>query len=285
MFGLWMMVWCLGLNVWAQKEPITVPTILAIGDLHADLDAAKTTFKSAGLINAEGHWIAQDVRVVQTGDITDRGPDGLQMLEWFKQLEKESNGQLTLLLGNHEVMNVMGDWRYVSVPDLESFGGKDKRIEAFQPGGEWREWLLQHQAVTKVGDTIFAHGGIHPDYASLGVEKINTEIKTALKSGTSNAAILGSNGPLWYRDYIQAPEASACPLLQKALKALDAKRMVVGHTTQRNGQIRSRCNNQIIVIDTGISAHYGGHMSFLKIEEKTVTAFYSDSSHIITENK
>ena len=259
------MVWCFGLNAWAQKEPITVPYILAIGDLHADLNAAKAIFKLAGLIDEQAHWIPQKGHVVQTGDVTDRGPDGLQLLEWLKRLEAESNGQLTILLGNHEIMNLMGDWRYVSSSDLESFGGKSKRIEAFQPGGEWRNWLLQHHSVALIDGTLFVHGGIHPDYAMLGIDQMNSDIELAIQSRTFNAAILGSNGPLWYRDYIQAPESVACPQLATALAALGAKRMVVGHTTQRNGKIQARCNNQVIVIDTGISAHYGGHLSFLRI--------------------
>lgn len=284
MFSLLMMLWSVGQIANAQKEPTTVPTIFAIGDLHADLDAARTTFRLAGLIDDKDKWIADNVHVVQTGDITDRGPDGLQMLQWFKKLEAESAGHLTLLLGNHETMNLMGDWRYVSADDMTSFGGKSERIKAFQPGGDWRDWLMQHPVTTKMGDTIFVHGGIHPDFATLGIDQINAEIHNALNSGQDPDGILGSNGPLWYRDYILAPETEACPLLEKALSALEAKRMVVGHTTQRDGEIHSRCNHQIIVIDTGISAHYGGKTSFLKIEGTRITAFHSNTSEVLTEN-
>lgn len=285
MFSLLMMLWCGGQIANAQEEPITVPTIFAIGDLHADLSAARSTLRLAGVIDANDHWIAKDIHVVQTGDITDRGPDGLQILEWFKRLEMESNGQLTILLGNHETMNLMGDWRYVSTEDLESFGGKNNRILAFQPDGVWRNWLLQHPVTIKIGETVFVHGGIHPNFAKLGVDGINEETQKAIRSGQYQHDILGSNGPLWFRDYILAPEESACPLLEKSLKILDVKRMVVGHTTQRNGQILSRCNHKIIVIDTGISAHYGGNTAFLKIEESRITAYYSNTSEVITENQ
>ena len=50
--------------------------IIAIGDLHADLKATQETFSHIGLTNADGAWIAKDTVVVQTGDVTDRGPDG-----------------------------------------------------------------------------------------------------------------------------------------------------------------------------------------------------------------
>ena len=102
------MLWSVGQIANAQKEPTTVPTIFAIGDLHADLDAARTTFRLAGLIDDKDKWIADNVHVVQTGDITDRGPDGLQMLQWFKNFSRAK--YLTLLLGNHETMNPI-DWR------------------------------------------------------------------------------------------------------------------------------------------------------------------------------
>ena len=143
---------------------------------------------------------------------------------------------------------------------------------------------MQHPVTTKVGDTISVHGGIHPDFAKMGVDQINAETYNVLKSGQDTIGILGTNGPLWYRDYILAPEKEACPLLEKALNTLEAKRMVVGHTTQRDGEIHSRCNHQIIVIDTGISAHYGGKTSFLKIEGTRITAFHSNTSEVLTEN-
>ena len=79
---------------------------------------------------------------------------------------------------------------------------------------------------------------------------------------------------MWYRGYLQAPEPIACAELTRALTAMAASRMVVGHTTQRSGEIAVRCGGALLGIDTGISAHYGGHLSAVEILEGNATAIY-----------
>ena len=64
--------------------------IIAIGDLHADLPAAQRAFHLAGVTDAEGRWAARGVTVVQTGDLTDRGPDGAPLLRWIRGLEPQA---------------------------------------------------------------------------------------------------------------------------------------------------------------------------------------------------
>ena len=66
----------------------------------------------------------------------------------------------------------------------------------------------------------------------------------------------------------------ACEELTRALTAMSASRMVVGHTTQRTGRIASRCGGALLGIDTGISAHYGGHHSAVQIRAGDATAIY-----------
>ncbi|MEZ4239083.1 MAG: hypothetical protein R3F59_23610 [Myxococcota bacterium] len=54
-------------------------------------------------------------------------------------------------------------------------------------------------------------------------------------------------------------------MLERALHALHAARMVVGHTTQRDGHVLTRCGGALQVVDTGISDHYGGHLAVLEL--------------------
>lgn len=63
-------------------------------------------------------------------------------------------------MGNHEHMNLIGDWRYVSEKDIESFGGEDKRKEALKAGTPYGDYLRQMKIAHQIGDTIFVHGGI-----------------------------------------------------------------------------------------------------------------------------
>ena len=151
-----------------QKKPQN--RLLAIGDLHADLEATKEVLILAGIINNNHTWIAKNTILVQTGDLTDRGPDGDGTLKFIQQLELDApkhNSKLITLIGNHESMNLMGDWRYVSQEDVKDFGGLEKRKAAFSKEGIWREWFLTHDTVKKVGNTVFVHGGISEKYAKV----------------------------------------------------------------------------------------------------------------------
>ena len=266
-----------------QKKPIS--RLLAIGDVHADLGATKDVLILAGVIDNSHSWVAKNTILVQTGDLTDRGPDGDRILQFLKQLEEEApkhNSKFITLIGNHESMNLLGDWRYVSKEDVDDFGGIEQRKTAFSKDGIWREWFLTHDAVIKVGNTIFVHGGISEQYAKIGLDAINKKVREAL-THRRKKEILSANGPLWYRGFLTNEESIACKELNLVLKVLDAKRMVVGHTTQRSGQIAHRCNGALIGIDTGISSHYGKNLSVLDLTNDDARAIYVGQSSDIPD--
>lgn len=266
---------------YAEAEP---QNIVAVGDLHADLVSAKKAFSIAGITDAQGQWILKDSIVVQTGDLTDRGPDGLPLLKWIRDLERQAvahNSQFIVLLGNHEVMNVSGDWRYVSQADVASFGGLEARKRAFVTGGEWSTWLHDKDAVLKLGDTVFVHGGVSREFAR-PAKTLSAEVRQAML-GIGDRSILGSEGPLWYRGYWQHTEVTACEEAHYVLSKMGAKRMVMGHTTQRDGQIHSRCSGVLFAIDTGISRHYGEHPSALRITGSRVEAIYATGPVLLSE--
>ncbi len=249
---------------------------MAVGDLHGDLDAARQVLRLAGLIDSDGHWAGGRTIFVQTGDTTDRGPDSKGVIDLLAALMPEAEaagGKVVPLLGNHEAMNLTGDWRYVHPDDIASFGSKTARVEAFSAAGSLGRWLRQRDIATKVGDTIFVHGGVSPEWAARGLDAINDQARAAMDTNP-RAPVLGPEGPLWLRDYLQAPESVACPALLDALQSLSATRMVVGHTTQRTGQVASRCGGALLGIDTGISAHYGGHLAAVQIEAGDAWALY-----------
>jgi hypothetical protein len=249
--------------------------VVAIGDLHGDLDATRAVFALAGLIDAEGRWSGGNAVAVQTGDVVDRGPDSRGVLAFLRRLETEASragGRLVPLLGNHEAMNVLGDWRYVSPEDLAGYGGTDARRAAYGPEGPDGAWLRARDAVAQVGDTVFVHGGVDARWAARGVDGLNRAVRAALAAGDTEAPVLGPDGPLWNRGLVLAEEPVACPALREALRALGARRMVVGHTTQRDGRVGVRCGGTLHAIDTGISAAYGRQLSALEIRADAVRA-------------
>jgi hypothetical protein len=254
----------------------TSKIIYAIGDIHADKQAAVDAFRLAGLCDNNETWIAENVIVVQTGDLTDRGPDGKNTLELFRKWEQEAkqkNSELILLMGNHEAMNVQGDWRYVSQKDVQSFGSLEERKKAFVAGGEWHNWILQRDVVALVDGNLFLHGGLSEIFSDISIEDINNRVHQALITKPSDP-ILGEQGPLWYRGYLLKEENEACGELDRVLKKYKAQRMIVGHTTQRSGEVAVRCEGKLIGIDTGISKHYGSSTSILEINQNDAKAIY-----------
>ncbi|XP_050224909.1 shewanella-like protein phosphatase 1 [Mercurialis annua] len=92
--------------------------IIAIGDLHGDLDQARRALDLAGVLNYDGDdlWIGGETVLVQLGDILDRGEDEIAILSLLRSLDiqaKAEGGAVFQVNGNHETMNVEGDFRYV----------------------------------------------------------------------------------------------------------------------------------------------------------------------------
>lgn len=250
--------------------------VVAIGDLHADLPQALAVLKMAGVVDATGHWAGGETILVQTGDTTDRGPDSKEVLELLMQLQPEARaagGQVIALLGNHEVMNLRGDWRYVSPGDIADFGSAEARQAALQPTAALGAWLRQRDVVANVGGDIFVHGGVSARFARMGIETLNSTARAAIDVAQP-APILGEEGPLWYRAYLLADESIACAEVEEALSALGARRMVMGHTTQSSGRIASRCGGRLLGIDTGVSSHYGGRLAAIELRDGDARALY-----------
>lgn len=98
--------------------------IVAVGDLHGDYQAWITIARAAGLIDARNRWAGGKTVFVQLGDITDRGPDSLKIIHNLQQLQKEAprkGGQVTVVLGNHEAMQLLGDTRYTTPGEYAAF--------------------------------------------------------------------------------------------------------------------------------------------------------------------
>ncbi|MES2904884.1 MAG: metallophosphoesterase [Pseudomonadota bacterium] len=118
----------------AQAPP---QRIVAVGDLHGDYAAWIDIARDAGLIDAKNKWIGGRTVLVQTGDITDRGPDSLKIIRHLMALDgeaKRAGGRVIVLAGNHEAMQVTGDYRYVTPGEYAAFadrGSKARRDAAF----------------------------------------------------------------------------------------------------------------------------------------------------------
>jgi hypothetical protein len=265
--------------------------LVAIGDLHGDLDATRKVLRLAGAIDDKDQWAGGALVVVQTGDQLDRG-DGeraiVDLLERLAGEAKAAGGAVIALNGNHEVMNVALDFRYATEGGLQDFKAvpganlADPRLAqlpepargrgaAFMPGGPYARKLAARSTIAIVGDSVFVHGGVLPKHVKYGLSRMNREISAWMNGDAPSAPaiVTGEDGPIWTRRYSAAPDSGDCAVLREALAAIGAKRMVVGHTVQREG-ITSACDEKVWRIDVGLSRVFGGKPAALEIRGDAV---------------
>lgn len=264
-------------QIWSA---IAGPRVVAIGDLHADPEATKAVLKMTELIDDQGAWVGHDAVLIQTGDVTDKGPSSRGVIRLLSQLQKEARlagGDVIGVLGNHEVMNLIGDWRGVQPQDVAEYGARETRMADLRPRGEMGQWIQAARMVVFHGDTVYVHGGVKSEIAEYGREELQ-KIQAKHVGSKQFTPLFGVNGPLWYRGYLQNDEPTACVELEKALKHLGAVRMVMGHTTQKTGRITTRCEGAIVAIDTGISAYAGNHFSAFELINGDGRAIYPNET-------
>lgn len=118
--------------------------LIAIGDLHGDLPKAKQALRLAGLVGPDDRWSGGSATVVQVGDIFDRGGDEIKLLYFFEKLKREAardGGLVITMNGNHEIMNVEGDFRFAAREGIEEFAN-------------WGMWQSVGNAMKKMCDGI-----------------------------------------------------------------------------------------------------------------------------------
>jgi hypothetical protein len=278
----------------AADRPTRFPAaerIVAVGDVHGDLDATKRALRLGGLIDAGDHWSGGTTVFVQTGDQLDRGDDEQAILDLLSRLEQEAEaagGAVHILNGNHEYMNAAGDFRYVTPGGMTDFADAEgvdpsaaavqnlpeplrARASAFLPGGPYAKVLATRNTAVIVGETVFVHGGVLPKYAPR-VEAINAAGRKWLtQGGQPPAELFAPDSLVWARDYsMPDPSPQACADLDSALRTLKATRMVVGHTVQATG-VTSACDGKVWRIDVGMAKHYGGKPAALEIKGEQLT--------------
>ena len=288
-------------------EPLDLPTryppaqrIVAIGDLHGDLIATRAALRLAGAIEEHDRWVGGTMVIVQTGDQLDRGDDELEILDLLDDLTAQAQiagGAMHVLNGNHELMNVKQDLRYVTLGGFLDFlptpvvdpGTVDpqvvveavhERLKACRPGHPLAKRLLDRNVVTIVGDTVFVHGGVLPHVVTYGIERLNQETRAWIRADRQYPPdiLLAKDGPVWSRHYSDEPDVEDCRLLREALDGLGARRMVVGHTVRDEG-ISPACGDMVWRIDVGLARHYGGTPAVLELQDGSVRVIDGEVRH------
>jgi hypothetical protein len=140
---------CLVLTVLLAPVTADPPAsrVVAVADVHGAYQEFVAILHDAGLIDDRRAWSGGAATFVQTGDVVDRGARTRECLDLLMDLERQapgSGGKVIPLLGNHEVMNLLGDLRYVTKDLFLTFATADSEKRREQARGEYVAFLAGH---------------------------------------------------------------------------------------------------------------------------------------------
>jgi hypothetical protein len=200
----------------AQLQWSGVERVVAFADVHGAYTELLGLLHETGILDAQDHWAAGHTQVVSLGDLLDRGAGSRQVMDLLMRLQGEAQaagGQLHVLLGNHEAMNLLGDLRYVTAGEYASYGDLESSVEraqrrqaweaangegsgaafdlkfppgyfgqraALSPKGKYGQWLLTLPVAIVLNDTLFMHAGPSNILRGMSLPDLNLRYRTAL---------------------------------------------------------------------------------------------------------
>jgi hypothetical protein len=246
---------------------------IAISDIEGNFKSFRLLLEGNGVIDNNFNWTFGDGHLVLIGDFFDRGSQVTEVLWLIYSLEdkaKEAGGYVHFILGNHEIMNMSGDLRYVQQKYRENAVLLGERYEdLYSENSELGRWLRTKNIMEKAGDILYVHGGISSEINSMdiSIETIN-EISRPYYSDSSLRypdkrlnVIYGDAGPFWYRGYYQNATSASRNQIDSTLSIYNARHIVTGHTVVAD-TISTWFNGKVFNTDVH---HAGGHSEALLI--------------------
>lgn len=163
-------------------------SLFVVSDVHGHRDDLVVGLAREGLVDGDGAWCGGDAQLWFLGDLTDRGPDGIGVVDLAIALQQQAPGQVHALMGNHEIL-ALGMKRFPESRFASSWvinGGLSSDQEALTPAH--LEWLGSLPVLAKVGEYLFMHSDTTA-YLGWGdsVEQINATVREIVESRDADA--------------------------------------------------------------------------------------------------
>lgn len=167
--------------------------LYVVGDVHGYLDELRDALMEQGLIDAEGAWAAGNARLWFLGDFTDRGPDGIGVIDLVMRLSAEAaaaGGYCKALMGNHELL-LIGAKRFADTPVNSGAGTATFQAAWLLNGGQKTDmerlqdvhlqWMSRLDAVVEEDGHLLMHSDTtaYLDYGST-IEDVNETVHAIL---------------------------------------------------------------------------------------------------------
>lgn len=224
-----------------------IDKLFVLSDYEGNFNSFVNLLQQHNVLNQNLSWNFGSGHLVIIGDVFDRGIHQTEMLWLIYKLEEEAitkDGYVHFILGNHEVMNLKGDLRYLEqkynvLNSLVSAELNLSYVDLIGSNSELGRWLRTKNAVEKIDNKIFVHAGISPKVceAGLTIKEINNLLRQSIDKDKSeynfaDSLLLKRNGPLWYRGYFneEGYEDASEGDVKKILEKYETEFIFVGHT-------------------------------------------------------
>jgi calcineurin-like phosphoesterase family protein len=265
------------------------PRVVAVGDLHGDVQAFGAIARAAGLTDEGGSWIGGTAHLVLMGDLMG-GADSRLLLNAVMRLEREAwraGGRVHALLGNHDLLPAADRFGRLTRREKRSYHKGD-----FRGDGPYSEWLRGRPTILKIGETVFVHAGLDRKVLDTDPVDLNAHVRAwiAYRQGKGPKPPKGTKwtvdedeGPMWTRAFKARGEkpkdAPSKKTIRAILERLGAERIVLGHAPTRDGSIvleHPHYGTSVVMVDTRISDDERGRLGALVLENDTMSVLYAD---------
>jgi len=240
-----------------RGEPSTAPDeidvsarvpLFVMADTHGEFEIAVQLLQRQRVIDEQLRWSFGKGRLAILGDVFDRGPNQTELLWLIYKLEGEAaraGGGVHMALGNHEVMVLTGDERYLN-PKYRQVASVLQAARYTELWGEQSllgRWLRAKAGVFRLGPYLCLHGGISRELVDrkLTLAEINKVVRDSLREQQAPSElaqlVMGPAGPLWYRGYFEREAGSGgftraeSGDIDLILATFKVRAVLVGHTT------------------------------------------------------
>lgn len=189
-----------GDTVQVSVDPAAAPApeegpgpLYVVGDVHGYLDQLVAALQEQGLLDAAGNWSAGTARLWFLGDFTDRGPDGIGVIDLVMRLSAEAaaaGGYCKALMGNHELL-LLGAKRFADTPVNSGAGTATFQAAWLLNGGQKTDmdrlqdhhlqWMARLDAMELVDGHLLVHSDTtaYLDYGD-SIEAVNDTVRETL---------------------------------------------------------------------------------------------------------
>jgi Calcineurin-like phosphoesterase len=249
--------------------------LFVVSDIEGEFAPFKAMLLANGVIDENYEWTFGEGHLVICGDLFDRGQQVVEYLWLLYKLEQEAKakgGYVHVILGNHDIMNLSGDFRYVMPKYFETAGAMGIEYKAlYADNTELGRWLRTKNIMEKIGDILFLHAGISSEVnnAGLSLQAMNDSSRPFYATHIDSIPDRifrfygGDNSPFWYRGYFKSPRATLGQV-DSTLSLYGVKQIIVGHTVLSD--ITQLYGGKVIGID--VNEHAGNAQALLIEEDK-----------------